>query len=93
MVWWLMREQWLGCRDRAAGPGSTRPSSVPVPDCCKQFNERSEGVVNRASLPSGIIAFVVFCRLRYGLTPRDLSEIMPLRGFTELAAHAFDTGD
>jgi len=51
-------------------------------DCGKQFNERSEGVLIRASLPSDIIAFVVFCRLRYRLTLRDLSEIMPLRGFT-----------
>jgi len=51
-------------------------------DCCKQFNERSDGVLNRASLPSDIIAFVVFCRLRYRLTLRDLSEIMLLRGFT-----------
>ena len=31
---------------------------------------------------SDIIAFVVFCRLRYRLTLRDLSEIMLLRGFT-----------
>jgi transposase-like protein len=51
-------------------------------DCDKQFNERSGGVLNRASLPSDIIAFVVFCRLRYRLTLRDLSEIMLLRGFT-----------
>jgi Polysaccharide biosynthesis protein len=50
--------------------------------CGKQFNERSDGVLNRASLPSDIIAFVVFCRLRYRLTLRDLSEIMLLRGFT-----------
>ena len=51
-------------------------------DCGKQFNERSDGVLNRASLPSDVIAFVVFCRLRYRLTLRDLSEIMLLRGFT-----------
>ena len=31
-------------------------------DCGKQFNERSDGVLNRASLPTDIIAFVVFCR-------------------------------
>jgi putative transposase len=36
-------------------------------------------VLNRACLPSDIIAFVVFCRLRYRLTLRDLSEIMALR--------------
>src|ERR1700710_1820967 len=49
-------------------------------DCGKQFNERSDGLLNRASLPSDIIAFVVFCRLRYHLTLRDLSEILLLRG-------------
>jgi putative transposase len=49
-------------------------------DCGRQFNERSHGVLNRTSLPSDIIAFVVFCRLRYRLTLRDLSEIMALRG-------------
>ena len=51
-------------------------------DCGKQFNQRSDGALNRASLPSDIIAFVVFCRLRYRLTLRDLSEILLLRGFT-----------
>jgi transposase-like protein len=51
-------------------------------DCDKQFNERSDSGLNRASLPSDIIAFVVFCGLRYRLTLRDLSEIMLLRGFT-----------
>jgi putative transposase len=40
-------------------------------DCDQQFNERSDGVLNRASLPSDIIAFVVFCRLRYRLTLRE----------------------
>jgi putative transposase len=33
-----------------------------------------------SDLPSDIIAFVVFCRLRYRLTPCCLSEIMALRG-------------
>jgi putative transposase len=51
-------------------------------DCDSQFNERSDDALNRASLPSDIIAFVVFCRLRYRLTLRDLTEIMLLRGFT-----------
>jgi putative transposase len=37
-------------------------------------------VLNRTCLPSDIIAFVVFCRLRYRLTLRDLSEILLLRG-------------
>ncbi len=51
-------------------------------NCGKQFDERSDGVLNRASLPSDIIPFVVLCRLRYRLTLRDLNEIMLLRGFT-----------
>ncbi|MCW3477837.1 IS6 family transposase [Rhodovastum sp. RN2-1] len=51
-------------------------------DCGKQFNKRSNGVLNRTCLPSDIIAFVVFCRLRYRLTLRDLSESLLLRGFT-----------
>jgi putative transposase len=49
-------------------------------DCGRQFNERSNGVLNRTCLPSDIIAFVVFCRLRYRLTLRDLGEIMAIRG-------------
>ena len=36
--------------------------------------------MNRTCLPNDLIAFVVFCRLRYRLTLRDLSEIMALRG-------------
>ncbi len=48
--------------------------------CGQQFNERSVGVLNRTCLLSDIIAFVVFCSLRYRLTMRDLSEIMALRG-------------
>ncbi len=49
-------------------------------DCGRQFNERSGGVLNRTCLPSDVIALVVFCRLRYRLTLRDLSEILTLRG-------------
>ena len=48
--------------------------------CGRQFNERSAGMLNRTCLPSDVIAFVVFCRLRYRLTLRDLSEILALRG-------------
>ncbi len=43
-------------------------------DCERQFNEHLTGVLNRTCLPSDIIAFVVFCRLCYRLTLRDLSE-------------------
>ena len=37
-------------------------------------------VLNRTGLPSDVIALVVFCRLRYRLTLRDLSEMLALRG-------------
>ena len=37
-------------------------------------------MLNRTCLPSDVIAFVVFCRQRYRLTLRDLSEILALRG-------------
>ena len=75
-----------GCRSTAVRHRSERTAQgyrrFRCGDCGKQFNERSDGVLNRASLPSDIIAFVVFCRLRYRLTLRDLSEILLLRGFT-----------
>ena len=45
-----------------------------------QFNERSTDVLNQTCLPSDIITLVVFYRLRYRLTLRDLSEILTLRG-------------
>ena len=48
----------------AAGDHGTRLPAVPLPDLRRQFNERSGGVLNRTCLPSDIIAFVVFCRLR-----------------------------
>jgi transposase-like protein len=80
----LIAMDCVGCGSAAATerPDRTAQGYRRWWDCGKQFNERSDGVLNRASLPSDIIAFVVFCRLRYRLTLRDLSEIMLLRGFT-----------
>ena len=49
-------------------------------DCAKQFNERSRGVLNRAQYPSDVIALVVFWRLRYQLSLRDLAEMFLTRG-------------
>ena len=73
----------VGCSSRAV---TERPDltaqgyrRLRFRDCDQQFNERSDSVLNRASLPSDIIAFVVFCRLGYRLTLRDLSEFMLLR--------------
>jgi putative transposase len=42
--------------------------------CGKQFNERSGQILNRAQYPSDVIALVVFWRLRYKLSLRDLPE-------------------
>ena len=46
------------------------------PTCGRQFNELSAGMLNLTCLSSEVIAFVVFCKLRYRLTLRDLSEIL-----------------
>ena len=43
--------------------------------CGRQFNERSGGILNRAQFPSDVIALVVFWRLRYKLSLRDLPEM------------------
>ena len=48
--------------------------------CGKQFNERSEGLLNRTQYPSDIIALVVLWRLRYKLSLRDLTEMFLIRG-------------
>ena len=48
--------------------------------CGKQFNERSGGLLNRTQYPSDIIALVVFWRLRYKLSLRDLPEMFLIRG-------------
>jgi hypothetical protein len=51
-------------------------------DCGKQFNERTGGSLNRTQYPSDVIALVVFWRLRYKLSLRDLPEMFLLRGVT-----------
>jgi putative transposase len=45
-----------------------------------QFNERSGGILNRAQYPSDAIALVIFWRLRYKLSLRDLPEMFLIRG-------------
>src|SRR5215216_3572282 len=49
-------------------------------DCSKQYNERSDTLLNHAQYPSDVIALVVLWRLRYRLTLRDLSEMFLVRG-------------
>src|SRR3954451_9275287 len=48
--------------------------------CGKQFNERSNTLLNRSQYPSDVIALVVLCRLRYKLSLRDLPEMFAVRG-------------
>jgi putative transposase len=48
--------------------------------CGKQFNERSGRILNRTRYPSDVIALVVFWRLRYKLSLRDLPEMFLIRG-------------
>src|ERR671933_272241 len=76
---------------RCIGCGSTAVSERPertaqgyrrfrCRSCGKQFNERSDSVLNRAQYPSDVIALVVLWRLRYTLSLRDLSEMFLIRG-------------
>ena len=48
--------------------------------CGKQFHERSGGILNRTQYPSDVIALVVFWRLCYKLSLRDLPEMFSIRG-------------
>ena len=48
--------------------------------CGKQFNERTDTVLNRAQYPSDVIALVVLWRLRHKLSLRDLPEMFLVRG-------------
>src|SRR4051812_5610230 len=59
--------------------------------CAKQFNERSDTLLNRTQYPSDVIALVVFWRLRYKLSLRDLPEMLAVRGivFSYEAVRAF----
>ena len=48
--------------------------------CGKQFNERTNTMLNQAQSPSDVIALVVLWRLRYKLSLRDLPEMFLVRG-------------
>ena len=61
-------------------------------DCGKQYNERSDGLLNHTQYPSDVVALVVRWRLRYRLTLRDLAEMFPQRGivFSHEAVRAWE---
>src|ERR671920_789399 len=49
-------------------------------DCGRRFNERTGTALNRVQVPSDIVFLVVFWRLRYKLSLRDLAEMFLIRG-------------
>ena len=55
-----MRKLWLGGVTERPDLTAQGYHRFRCQDCGKQFNERTDGVLNRASAPSDIIAFVVF---------------------------------
>ena len=75
----------IGCGSTAVSQRSERTAQgyrrFRCRDCGKQFNERSTGVLNRVQYSSDVIALVVFWRLRYKLSLRDLAEMFLTRGF------------
>src|ERR671920_713106 len=62
-------------------------------DCGRRFNERTGTALNRVQVPSDIVFLVVFWRLRYKLSLRDLAEMFLIRGivFTHEAVRDWET--
>jgi putative transposase len=74
----------IGCGSTAVSERSERTTQgyrrFRCHACDKQFNERSESLLNRTQYPSDVIALVVLWRLRYKLSLRDLPEMFLIRG-------------
>src|SRR3954449_9452662 len=49
-------------------------------DCGRRYNERTGTALNRVQVPTDIVFLVVFWRLRYKLSLRDLAEMFLIRG-------------
>ena len=49
--------------------------------CRRTYNERSNTQFNYVEVPTDIIFQVIFCRVRYKLSYRDVAELFLLRGF------------
>src|SRR3954471_529298 len=49
-------------------------------DSGRRFNERTGTALNRVQVPTDIMFLVVFWRLRYKLSLRDLTEMFLIRG-------------
>jgi transposase-like protein len=54
--------------------------AVPLPHGRQVFHERSAGLQNRTQYPGDVIALVLFWRLRYKPSLRDLAEMFLVRG-------------
>ena len=76
--------QCIGCGSTAVSERNERTTQgyrrFRCRACGKQFNERSESLLNRTQHPSDVIALVVPWRLRYKLSLRDLPEMFLIRG-------------
>src|ERR1700709_592188 len=89
--------QCIGCGSTALSERSERTAQgyrrFRCRDCGKQFNERSESLLNRTQYPSDVIALVVLWRLRYKLALRDLPEMFLIRGivFSHEAVRDWET--
>ncbi len=74
----------IGCGSAAVSERSERTAQgyrrFRCRGCGKQFNERSESLLNRTQYPLDVIALVVLWRLRYKLSLRDLPEMFLIRG-------------
>ena len=87
----------VGCGSAAVSERSERTAQgyrrFRCRTCGKQFNERSDGVLNRTQYPSDVIALVVLWRLRYKLALRDLPEMFLIRGivFSHEAVRDWET--
>jgi putative transposase len=79
----------IGCGSTAVSERSERTTQgyrrFRCRACDKQFNERSESLLNRTQYPSDVIALVVLWRLRYKLSLRDLPEMFLIRGIVFMA--------
>ena len=62
-------------------------------DCGRRYNERTGTALNRVQVPTDIVFLVVFWRLRYKLSLRDLAEMFLERGmvFTHEAVREWET--
>jgi putative transposase len=60
--------------------------------CGRRYNERTGTVLNRVQVPTDIVFLVVFWRLRYKLSLRDLAEMFLIRGvvFTHEAVREWE---